>query len=289
MSVRSAPHAQRPGSGGHVNLTSAEALDPAFLPDAVEDLPAVTGGGASRNSVAMYDFPHQQVRVDIDTSSPIRTSSLRSLGAHLNVFAIECAMDELAAIAETDPVAFRLSHLTDPRAAHVLEQAAAMSGWGAGIPLAEGRGRGIAVSRYKGKGAWLAAVAQVSVDEDVRLERLWLAVDAGFIVNPTGAQSQIEGGAIQAASWTLKEEVRVEGTRVPAFDWTSYPILRFSEVPEIETRFVGEPASPPLGTGEAAQGPVAAAIANAASRALGLRLRQLPLTRDRIARAINDG
>jgi nicotinate dehydrogenase subunit B len=289
MSVRSAPHAQRPGSGGHVNLTSAEALDPAYLPDAVEDLPAVTGGGASRNSVAMYDFPHQQVRVDIDTSSPIRTSSLRSLGAHLNVFAIECAMDELAAIAETDPVAFRLSHLTDPRAAHVLEQAAAMSGWGAGIPLAEGRGRGIAVSRYKGKGAWLAAVAQVSVDEEVRLERLWLAVDAGFIVNPTGAQSQIEGGAIQAASWTLKEEVRVEGTRVPAFDWSSYPILRFSEVPEIETRFVGEPASPPLGTGEAAQGPVGAAIANAASRALGLRLRQLPLTRDRIARAINDG
>ena len=289
MFVRSAPHAQRPGSGGHVNLTSAEALDPAFLPDAVEDLPAVTGGGASRNSVAMYDFPHQQVRVDIDTSSPIRTSSLRSLGAHLNVFAIECAMDELAAIAETDPVDFRLAHLADPRARHVLEQAAEMSGWAAATTLAEGQGRGIAVSRYKGKGAYLAAAAQVSVDEVVHLDRLWLAVDAGFIVNPIGARSQIEGGAIQAASWTLKEEVRIEGSRVPAFDWSSYPIIRFSEVPEIQTRFVGDPSSPLLGTGEAAQGPVAAAIANAVSRAIGLRLRQLPLTRDRIARAISEG
>jgi CO/xanthine dehydrogenase Mo-binding subunit len=289
LSVRSAPHAQRPGSGGHVNLSSAEALDPVFLPDAVEDLPAVAGGGASRNSVAIYDFPSQQVRVEIDTGSRVRTSSLRSLGAHLNVFAIECAMDELAAIAGADPVAFRLAQLADPRARHVLEQAAAMSGWGEGIALAEGRGRGVALARYKGKGAWLAAVAEVSVDEDVRLDRLWLAVDAGFIVNPAGARSQIEGGAIQAASWTLKEEVRVEGDRVPAFDWSGYPILRFSEVPEIETRFVGDPLDPPLGCGEAAQGPVAAAVANAVSQALGLRLRQLPLTRDRIARAITEG
>jgi CO/xanthine dehydrogenase Mo-binding subunit len=288
MNVRSAPHAQRPGSGGHVNLTAAEALDPAFLPDAVEDLPAVTGGGASRNSVAIYDLPHQEVRVEIDTGSPIRTSSLRSLGAHLNVFAIECAMDELAAMAGADPVAFRLAQLADPRARHVLEEVALMSGWGTSAH-AEGRGRGIAMARYKGKGAYLAAVAEVTVEEEVRLDRLWLAVDAGFIINPTGAQSQIEGGAIQSASWTLKEEVRVEGDRVPAFDWSGYPILRFSEVPQIETRFVGDPACPPLGTGEAAQGPVAAAIANAVSQALGLRLRHLPLTRDRIAQAINAG
>jgi CO/xanthine dehydrogenase Mo-binding subunit len=289
MTVRSAPHAQRPGSGGHVNLTSAEALDPAFLPGHVEDLPAVTGGGASRNAVAIYRLPYQQVRVDIDTVSPVRTSSLRSLGAHLNVFAIETAMDELAAMAGADPLAFRLAHLDDPRARHVLEQAAAMSGWSEAQSLPEGRGRGLAMARYKGKGACLAAVAEVSLTEDVRLDRLWLAVDAGFIVNPTGAQTQIEGGAIQAASWTLKEEVAIENGRVPPLDWESYPIMRFSEIPMIETRFVGDPASPPLGTGEAAQGPVAAAIGNAVSRALGLRVRQLPLTRDRIARAIAEG
>jgi len=289
MTVQSAPHAQRPGFGGHANLSSAEALDPAFLPGHVDDIPAAAGGGASRNSAPIYRIAHQQVRVEIDTTSPVRTSSLRSLGAHLNVFAVESAMDELAAIAGVDPVAFRLAHLDDPRARHVLRQAAAMSGWQAGTASPDGHGRGIALARYKGKGAYLAAVADVSLAENVRLDHLWLAVDAGFIVNPTGARSQIEGGAIQSASWTLKEEVRVENGRVLPFDWDDYPILRFSEIPEIETRFVGDPASPPLGTGEAAQGPVAAAIGNALAQALGLRVRQLPLTRDRIARAIAEG
>jgi nicotinate dehydrogenase subunit B len=285
MSVRSAPHAQRPGAGGHVNLGSAEALDGGRLPGTVEDLPPAAGGGASRNSVAIYDFPSQEVRVEIDTASAIRTSSLRSLGAHLNVFAIESAMDELAALAEADPLDFRLGHLGDERARRVLSVAAAMSGWDA-APGGEGHGRGLAVARYKGKGAYLAVVAEVEVEEEVRLQRLWLAVDAGSLINPDGARSQIEGGAIQSASWTLKEEVRVEDGRVPAFGWDAYPILRFSEVPQVETRFVHDPDAPPLGTGEAAQGPVAAAIGNAVSRALGVRVRRLPLTRERVLDAL---
>ena len=127
------------------------------------------------------------------------------------------------------------------------------------------------------------------MDEDVRLERLWLCVDAGFLINPEGARSQIEGGAIQAASWALKEEVRLEGDRVPAFDWSTYPILRFSEVPEVETRFMGDRRGPSLGTGEAAQGPVAAAIGNAVTQAIGVRVWRLPLTRDRIVDAITFG
>jgi CO/xanthine dehydrogenase Mo-binding subunit len=141
---------------------------------------------------------------------------------------------------------------------------------------------GLGVSRYKGRGAWLAAVAEVSVDEAVRAERLWLCVDAGLIVNPEGARNQIEGGAIQSASWALKEAVPVENDRIPPLDWSSYPIMTFSEVPQIETRFIVDPSQPPLGVGEAAQGPVAAAIGNAASRALGVRLRDLPLTRERL-------
>ena len=289
MTVRSAPHAQRPGSGGHVNLTSAEALDAAFLPNAVDDLPAATGGGASRNSIAIYEFAHQEVQVEIDTSSQIRTSSLRSLGAFLNVYAIECAMDGLASLAGVDPLAFRLNHLIDPRARAVLEDVAAMSNWPAQNATSEGIGHGIGMARYKGKGAYLAAVAKVSVDDAVRVERLWLCVDAGFLINPEGARSQIEGGAIQAASWTLKEEVQLQGDRVPAFDWSTYPILRFSEVPEVETRFIGDRRGPSLGTGEAAQGPVAAAIGNAVTQALGVRVRRLPLTRDRIADAITFG
>jgi nicotinate dehydrogenase subunit B len=282
LSVASAPHAQRPGAGGYVNLSSAEALDSSQLPKAVEDLPEAAGGGASRNSVALYDFPDQEVRIQLDTASRIRTSSLRSLGAHLNVFAIESAMDELAAMAETDPLEFRLRHLTDDRCRAVLTGAAAMSGWPGGDAAGEGRALGIGVARYKNRGAWLAAVADVAVDEEVRVVRLWLCVDAGLIVNPEGARTQIEGGAIQALSWTVKEGLKIENDRIAPLNWLSYPILKFSEMPLIETRFVVDPAHQPLGAGEAAQGPVAAAIGNAASRALGVRTRDLPLTRDRL-------
>lgn len=286
LSVVSEPHAQRPGFGGHANLSSAEALDSARLPAKVEDLPDAAGGGAARNAVAIYDFPGQQVAVRLETRSRIRTSSLRSLGAHLNVFAIESAMDELADLAGIDPLEFRLRHLSDERCRAVLQGAAEMSGWPGSQQAGEGRAFGIAAARYKNKGAWLAAVAEVSVDEEIRLERLWLCADVGLIINPQGARSQIEGGAIQAASWTLKEAVKVENDRVGAFDWSAYPILKFSELPEIETRFIIDPMRPPLGAGEASQGPVAAAIGNAASRALGLRVRDLPLTRERLVEAL---
>jgi CO/xanthine dehydrogenase Mo-binding subunit len=282
LSVVSAPHAQRPGFGGYVNLSSAEALDSDQSPKRVEDLPEAAGGGASRNSVALYDFPNQEVRVQLETASRIRTSSLRSLGAHLNVFAIESAMDELSAMIGADPYEFRLSHLTDERCRAVLIGVAEMSGWPGGHSAGEGRALGMGVARYKNRGAWLAAVAQVAVDEEVRVERLWLCVDAGLIVNPEGARSQIEGGAIQALSWAVKEGLKIEDDRIPPLNWLSYPIVKFSEVPLIETRFVVDPAHQSLGAGEAAQGPVTAAIGNAASKALGARMRDLPLTRDRL-------
>lgn len=287
-SVVSGPHAQRPGFGGNINLTSAEALDGARLPKRVEDLPDAGGGGAGRNAVAIYDIP-QEITTRLDTGTPVRTSSLRSLGAHLNVFAIESAMDELADLAGADPLDFRLRHLGDGRCRAVLQGAAEMSDWPGPHAPGEGRALGLAVARYKSRGAWLAAVAEVAVEEEVRLERLWLCADVGLVINPEGARSQIEGGAIQSASWTLKEAVPVEDGRVPPLDWTSYPILTFSEVPRIETRFIVDPAEPPLGAGEAAQGPVAAAIGNAASRALGLRLRDLPLTRERLVAAMIGG
>jgi nicotinate dehydrogenase subunit B len=280
--VLSAPHAQRPGFGGHMNLTSAEALDPGRLPGKVDDLPDIAGGGASRNGIAIYALPRQELTVMLDTASSVRTSSLRSLGAHLNVFAIESAMDELAEMAGVDPLAFRLAHLEDRRCRAVLEGVAEMCGWPGGNDLGEGRGLGLGVARYKAKGAWLAAAAEVSVEEEVRVSCLWLCVDAGLLINPQGARNQIEGGALQALSWTLKEAVPIDDDRVLPFDWSGYPILRFSEVPEVKTRFIVDPSAPPLGAGEAAQGPVAAAIGNAVSRALGLRVRDMPFTRDRI-------
>lgn len=286
LSTVSSPHAQRPGFGGYANLSSAEALESGRLPAKVEDLPEAASGGAARNAVAIYDFPNQDVRIRLDTRSAVRTSSLRSLGAHLNVFAIESAMDELADLGGADPLNFRLRQLSDARCRAVLKGVAEMCGWPENRPTGEGRAWGIGVARYKNKGAWLAAVAEVSAEDEIRVERLWLCVDAGLLINPAGARSQIEGGAIQAVSWTLKEKAKVEGDRVSAMDWLSYPILKFSEIPPITTKFIVDPTQPPLGAGEAAQGPVSAAIGNAASRALGVRMRHLPFTRDRLIESL---
>jgi CO/xanthine dehydrogenase Mo-binding subunit len=160
-----------------------------------------------------------------------------------------------------------------------------MSGW-IGAPTGEGRARGFGFARYKNRAAYAAMVAEVEVDEEVRVTRVWAAVDAGLVINPDGAANQIEGGIIQATSWALKERVRFEGGRIASDTWGGYPILHFSEVPEVEIRFIERPDEPALGLGEASLGPTAAAIGNAVARALGTRIRDLPLTRERIMATI---
>jgi CO/xanthine dehydrogenase Mo-binding subunit len=218
---------------------------------------------------------------------PIRTSSLRSLGAHLNVFAIESFMDELAAAAGADPVRFRLAHLTDRRARQVLTAAADMAGWDTRV-RPDGTGYGVGVARYSGIAGYCAAVAEVEADTDVRVRRLWLAVDVGRVINPDGVINQVEGGAVQSASWTVREQVRFDRYKITSASWDSYPILRFTETPEVTVRIVGAPGEAEVGAGEIAQGPVAGAIGNAVADAVGVRVRDLPLTRERIARAITD-
>jgi CO/xanthine dehydrogenase Mo-binding subunit len=249
--------------------------------------PQDRGGGASRNAVPGYDFPAYQVVNHLLTVMPLRTSALRSLGAHLNVFAAESFMDELASAAERDPVEFRLAHLADPRARAVVEQVARQSDWGSWVP-AENRGHGIGYARYKNSSAYCAVVAEVEAVDEVRVQRLTIAVDAGLVINPDGAANQIEGGAIQATSWTLKERVRFDGFTVTSDAWNTYPILRFSEVPAVEVEFRPGADNPALGVGECAQGPTASAIANAAADALGVRVRTLPLTPDQIVAAMPD-
>jgi CO/xanthine dehydrogenase Mo-binding subunit len=217
------------------------------------------------------------------TDSPFRTSAMRALGAHLNVFAIESFMDELAAAAGVDPVAFRLDHLTDSRARHVVAEAARLAGWDEELP--EDTGRGLGYARYKDRGAHCAIVADVEVTHEVRVTRLVVVADVGRVVNPDGARNQLEGGATQATSWTLKERMRFDARRLLGTDWEAYPVLRFSEAPEVHVHLVDSDA-PSVGAGEAAQGPASAAIANAVQRALGVRVRDLPLTPDAIVRAI---
>jgi CO/xanthine dehydrogenase Mo-binding subunit len=228
---------------------------------------------------------HRQIFLHSLPGLPFRTSALRTLGGYMNVFATECFVDELAALAGVDPIEFRLRHLTDPRARRVLETVARNSGWSANEPRGVGVASGVAFCRYKNTAAYVAAVACVEAGAEMRVTRVFCAVDAGLVINPDGLRNQIEGGVIQSASWTLKEEVRFDGRHVSTRSWNEYPILRFAEIPDVQVELIHNPGEPPLGVGEAAHGPAAAAIANAVARALDIRLRDLPLTRERLIAA----
>jgi CO/xanthine dehydrogenase Mo-binding subunit len=282
--IWSGRHSSRPGGGG--NLLAAEALpDPPPAPPATES--SNPPGAGTRNGEPLYAFPAKRIVHHLIPETPVRTSSLRGLGATLNVFAIECFMDELAEEAGVDPVAYRLSLLTDPRARAVIEKVAAMSGWQPGLPGGTGHGRGVAFARYKNLAAYAAVVAEVEVEDSVRVTRVWCAADAGLVINPDGATNQLEGGIVQAVSWAVKEGVRLDTAGISSRDWETYPVLRFSEVPEIACELVGAVSdNPPLGIGEASGGPTVAAIGNAVAHALGARLRDLPLTRERVMAAL---
>lgn len=275
-------HTSRPDTGGLPRLLAAtHTADPTPIPPSA-DPPPERGAGLLRNAVPYYDVPHLEVVGNRLLTMPLRVSSLRSLGAHLNVFAVESFLDELAEAAGADPVEFRLRHLTDPRARAVVETVAAAADRSPRGDASGDTGRGIGFARYKNIGAYCAVVADVEATHEVRVTRLHVAVDVGQVVNPDGVANQLEGGAIQATSWTLKERVRFDDTRVTSGDWETYPILRFTEVPRVDVEIMSRPDDPPLGAGEAAQGPAAAAIGNAVYDALGVRARDLPLTPDRI-------
>jgi nicotinate dehydrogenase subunit B len=274
----------RPGIGGEPRLLGlSHTAGGTPIPPAPDGVPS-GAMGATRNAVPGYDIPDLAVTRHRLRTMPIRTSSLRSLGAFLNVFAIESFMDELAALAGADPAAFRLAHLTDPRARRVIEEAADFAGWPARART-DGTGFGLAFARYKGTSGYCAAVAEVAADTSITLRRLWLAVDVGRVINPDGVRNQVEGGALQSASWALRERVRFDRTRITSVTWESYPILRFTEMPEVAVRVVASDEAE-TGAGELAQGPVAGAIGNAVADAVGVRVRDLPLTTEQITRAI---
>src|SRR5437762_5697494 len=228
---------------------------------------------------------------------PLRVSALRGLGAPQNTFANESFIDELAAVAGADPVDFRLRHLRDQRAIDVVRAAASLASWQPRIgsaaraenPIA--RGRGFAYAKYEYENAYVATVADVEVDRRtgaIRVRRVFVAHDCGLIVNPDGVRNQIEGNVVQTLSRTLKEEVRFDRGRVTSLDWQSYPLLRFSEVPEaIEIALIDRPDRPSVGAGEPAACPVPAAVANAVFDATGARLRRVPFTLERVKAALH--
>ena len=278
-------HSSRPGYRGAPGLLAASHLeDPLPLPQPTDPPPAA-GGGTTRNSVPIYDVGPRRVTGHRRVESPFRTSAMRALGAYLNVFAIESFMDELAVEAGADPIEFRLAHLSDPRARHVVTEAARLSGWS--DPLPEQIGRGLGFARYKDKGAYCAVVAEVVLTSTVAVRSLTVVADVGLVVNPDGARNQLEGGATQSVSWTTKERVRFDRRRITTSDWDRYPILTFPEAPLVDVHLVDSDA-PSVGAGEAAQGPTAAAVANAVHHALGVRVRDLPLDAESVVRSIEE-
>jgi CO/xanthine dehydrogenase Mo-binding subunit len=283
-SIWSNGHAARPGRAASPALLAGTELANPFPRTISTNPPQANGGGGDRNSIPLYDFPSWRIESHRLLTMPIRTSALRTLGAQGNVFAIECFLDELAAERGTDPVDFRLRLLTDERAKDVVRAAAKRAKWKPDKQA--GTGYGLGFARYKNTGAYCAVIAEVEGAEDISVRRLIIAVDVGEAINPDGVINQIEGGAIQATSWVLKERVRFDRRRITSTSWESYPILRFSEVPDVQVELIQRPDSEPLGAGEAAHGPVTAAIANAVFDALGVRVRNLPITRDSLIAAM---
>ncbi len=286
--VWSNTHSMRPGPAG--SLIAARSLAEPFAEPAPRPIPMPEGGG-DRNSIPLYKIPGCRVINHFLPEMPVRVSALRALGAHLNVFAIESFMDELAGAAGADPVEFRLKHLEDPRAREVVSTAAQRFGWSTKPrPPAAGRGYGFAFARYKNLAAYCAIACEVEVDHGsgrARMVRAVAAVDSGQVVNPDGIANQIEGAIMQSMSWTLFENVTFDERRITSVDWASYPILRFSAVPDaVEVHVINRPGLPFLGSGEAGQGPSAAAVANAIANATGHRFRDLPISRERIKAAI---
>ncbi|MDE0226739.1 MAG: molybdopterin-dependent oxidoreductase [Gammaproteobacteria bacterium] len=283
--VWSFPHGGRPSPASPgVDLLAAWHLEKPFN-SSLAVTGSATAGGMDRNAEPLYRFPRQEVVSHPVADSPLRTSSLRSLGAQMNVFAIESFMDELAFAADVDPVEFRRRHLAhDARATRLVDAALELSGGLQGP-------RGMAIARYKNQQSCVAIVLEVSVSDDasIKVRRVWIAADAGRTVDPDGLVNQLEGGTVQALSWCLKEAVAFDADGVTSVDWSSYPILRFTEIPRMETVILDYPGLDPLGAGEATMGPASAALANAVFAATGVRLRDLPMTPDRLRDAAARG
>jgi CO/xanthine dehydrogenase Mo-binding subunit len=292
--VWSQGHSSRPGRAATPAFKDSWQTEKNFPVLEPINVAAAAGAGAERNAVPPYVSSHVKVNAHRLLGLPFRTSAMRGLGAHANVFACESFMDEIAHDQGLDPVAFRLSKLEDPRAIAVIKTLADQVNWlerRQSLSQKEGWGLGMAYARYKSKGAYCAVVAEVEVTHQVNVRNLWVVADIGEIIHADGAISQLEGGAIQSTSWALKEQAHWDSENITSTHWDAYPILRFSEVPEVKVHLRpgnsenGETLNPPLGAGEATQGPTTAAIANAVFHAVGVRVRQLPMSPDNLAKA----
>jgi nicotinate dehydrogenase subunit B len=284
--VWSHTHLARPGWGAGVQLLGAWAMPNAAPRPADQDVPLPTGGGL-RNAVPEYRVPSLKVNHHFVPEAPVRVSALRSLGAHANVFAIESFIDELCNAAQLDALDFRLRHLDDPRARQVLQRVSDMCHWSARGEAGSGTGLGLGYARYKNRAGYCAVAVHVDVTDTVQVRKVWTCVDAGRVIHRDGLLNQIEGGVLQALSWSLKESVQWDASGITTCGWDTYPILSFHDVPDIEVDLIDPPDAPSLGAGEVVTGPCAAALGNAIAHALGVRVRDMPFTPERLLQVIH--
>ncbi len=305
-------HNTRPSGSAAGNLLPAQQA----LQLAPADAPPLNTNAASRNGPVTYDFANNRLvrhwvksfqlqPGTLKAAAPLtwvlpRSTALRGLGGFSNSFANESFMDELARLAGADPLAFRLAHLSDPRAIATLQAAAAAAGWGrplAAAPAGMAAGRGIAYQRYETVEAYVATVVELRVNlasGEIRVDRVVVAHDCGQVVNPDGLRNQIEGNVLQGISRTLKEQVDYAGDAVlqsawvdnPAIGQRGYPVIRFDEIPAIETVLLNQPGEKIWGAGEAAIGCLPGAIGNAVFQATGVRLRSLPMRPETVRAAL---
>jgi nicotinate dehydrogenase subunit B len=288
--VWSGTHSGRPaGAPAAGNLRAARERNKSIAQPKPRSIPQ-PAGGADRNALPLYSFPNQSIKKHLLQSPPLYVSALRGLGAYLNVFAIETFIEELATAAGEDPLDFRLRYLDDTRAIAVIKSLRAIHTADAS-PVGENwvAGRGLGFARFKNLSAYVGVVCEAQVNRasgEIRIPQIFASVDAGLVVSPDGLKNQIEGSIVQSTSWTLMEALHYGNESSQSRDWATYPILRFSETPKISLTILDSGNNPSLGAGEAAQGPTAAAIANAVTAACGVRIRELPFTPQRVLAAL---
>jgi len=253
-----------------------------------------SAGLTSLNADPPYAIANMRAEIRWLESTPLRPSNLRAPGKIGNVFGVEGFFDELAAAAGVDPLEYRLRQLSDPRGREVLQRAGVMMGW---KPRSEApdrsgprlQGRGIAYVHYKQAENYVAMGVDLEVDRSsgaVRASRVVCVHDCGLMINPDAVRAQVEGCILQTLSRTLFEEVTFDRSRVTSTDWSSYPILTFSDVPKLDIELIDRRHERPLGAGEAAAAAVAAAIGNAVFDATGVRIRTAPFTPARVKAAL---
>jgi CO/xanthine dehydrogenase Mo-binding subunit len=278
------------GAGGNVDLLAAER---AGLPRENQIHP----GNIIHNLAVPYTFPAVKTTCHRLETTPFRPSWIRTPGRMQNTYANEAFIDECAAAAGADPVAYRLRHLPadETRGREVLERVARLANWQtrpSPQPDRSGeilRGRGVSYCKYELVRTYVAGIAEVEVNRRtgvIRVTRFWCAHDCGQMINPDGVKAQVEGNIVHTLSRTFKEELTFSRSAVTSVDWSTYQVITMPEVPEIIVELIDRPTERPWGAGEPAAAIVPSAVSNAIFDATGVRLRSVPFTPARMRAAI---